>query len=553
MSLNTNEPDQPGQFAVGDPADRDNEPTPSNQPNHPDALTGSADGRAEEQLKSEQDFISAVLDTVAALIVVLDGRGRIVLFNQACSQATGYSFDEVRGRHVWDILLIPEEVEPVKQVFDQLRAGTFPNKHVNYWVTKDGKRRLISWSNTALVGGQGSVEYVIGTGIDVTEREMLESQLRQSQKMEAVGRLAGGVAHDFGSVLTAITGYAARALQHFDKEHAARKDLQGVLRASERAADLIRRLLIFSRRQTLEPRVLNLNHVVANVNAMLQRVIGEDIELTSKLSADSAHVKADRSQLEQVLLNLAVNARDAMPRGGALSIETEDVDLDEEKARTHGDVAPGSYVMLSVSDTGEGIDEHNLSRVFEPFFTTKEEGTGLGLSTVYGIVKQSGGHIWVESKPYLGTSFKIYLPRVDAAAEEEGLGAMSDASLAGSETVLVVEDDEDVRTVVCRTLRQHGYTVWGAAGPEEALRICDERRDPVHLVLSDVILPRMGGPKLTRILTSLRPGIKVLYMSGYTGSASDGRNFLRPDERFLEKPFTPDTLARKVREVLDSS
>ena len=515
-----------------------------------------ADGdvsRAREQLRSETEFTSAVLDTVGALVVVLDRQGRIVLFNQTCTQVTGYTFEEVEGRPFWEVLLLPDEVEPVSRVFEELRAGTFPNKHVNSWVTKDGGQRPISWSNTAVLGDDGSVQYVIGTGIDITEHEALERQLRQSQKMEAVGRLAGGVAHDFGSVLTAITGYAARALGQLDRDHPARKDLQGVLRASERAADLIRRLLIFSRRQALEPKTLNLNMIVANMSAMLRRVIGEDIELINHLKADRGRIRADRSQMEQVLLNLAVNARDAMPRGGTLTIETEDVELGEKEAQLRGDVAAGPYVILSVKDTGEGIDEHTLSLVFEPFFTTKEEGTGLGLSTVYGIVKKSDGHIWVESKPFLGTSFEVCLPRVEGGVEDEPTESAAEPSLAGWETVLLVEDDEDVRIVATRTLVEHGYTVLDAAGPEEALRLCDQHPAPIHLILSDVVLPRMSGTKLTRILTSMRLGIKVLFMSGYTGAAGDDRGTLRPEDNFMEKPFTPRVLAKRVREVLDGA
>ena len=528
--------------------------TPNGPHRQEDGPHPKADGdvsRPRDQLIGETEFTSAVLDTVGALVVVLDRQGRIVLFNRTCTQVTGYTFEEVEGRPFWEVLLLPEEVESVSRVFEELRAGTFPNKHVNFWVAKDGGRRLISWSNTAVLGDDGSVQYVIGTGIDTTEREALERQLRQSQKMEAVGRLAGGVAHDFGSVLTAITGYAARALDQLERDHPARKDLQGVLRASERAADLIRRLLIFSRRQALEPKTLNLNIVVANMSALLRRVIGEDIELINHLKADLGRIRADRSQMEQVLLNLAVNARDAMPRGGTLTIETEDVELGEKEAQLHGDVAPGPYVLLSVSDTGKGIDEHTLSLVFEPFFTTKEEGTGLGLSTVYGIVKKSDGHIWVESKPYLGTIFKVFLPRVEGAVEDEPKETAAQSSLAGWETILLVEDDEDVRIVASRNLVGHGYTVLDAAGPEEALRISDQHPAPIHLILCDVVLPRMSGTKLVRILTSMRLGIKVLFTSGYTGAAGDDRAGLRPDDNFMEKPFTPQVLAKRVREVLD--
>jgi PAS domain S-box-containing protein len=530
--------------------------TPNRPDRQEDGPHQEADGdvsRPRERLRNETEFTSAVLDTVGALVVVLDNQGRIVLFNQTCSQVTGYTYEEVEGRQFWEVLLLPDEVESVSRVFDELRAGTFPNKHVNFWVAKDGGRHLISWSNTAVFGDNGSIEYVIGTGIDITERDALERELRQSQKMEAVGRLAGGVAHDFGSVLTAITGYAARALGQLERDHPARKALPGVLRASERAADLIRRLLIFSRRQALEPKTLKLNIVVANMSAMLRRVIGEDIELINHLDADRGQIRADRSQMEQVLLNLAVNARDAMPRGGTLTIETSDVELSEQEAQLHGDVAPGPYVLLTVRDTGKGIDQHTLSLVFEPFFTTKEEGTGLGLSTVYGIVKKSDGHIWVESKPYLGTSFKVYLPRDEGRVEDEPAESGAESAHSGWETILLVEDDEDVRIVATRTLVEAGYTVLDAAGPEEALRLCDQHPAQIHLILSDVVLPRMSGTKLARILTSIRLGTKVLFMSGYTGAAGEERGALHPEDNFMEKPFTPHVLAKRVREVLDGA
>jgi PAS domain S-box-containing protein len=375
---------------------------------------GSAAGRSGEHLTFDRELISAILNTVGALIVVLDHDGRIVLFNQACSRTTGYSFEEVNGAYVWESLLIPEEVKPVKGVFGELRAGLFPNQFVNYWVTKAGERRLISWSNTALTAEDGSVEYVVGTGIDITEHQMLERQLRQSQKMEAVGRLAGGVAHDFGSVLTAITGYADRARRSLDDDSQARSDIEGIFKASQSASDLIRRLLIFSREGSVEPAILDLDSVVGEMTNMLRRVIGDSIELTTTLGSTGARVKADRSQLEQVLLNLAVNARDAMPEGGALRIETDNVELDAEYTRAHTGVTPGQHVLLCVSDTGNGMDDETQILAFEPFFTTKEDGTGLGLSTVYGIVRQSGGHIWVDSTPARGTTFKVYLPRVDA-------------------------------------------------------------------------------------------------------------------------------------------
>ncbi len=379
-------------------------------PGRPTAL---AMKRAEEHLKSESDFISAVLDTVGALVVVLQRDGRIALFNQACAQATGYTFEEVEGQPFWELLLIPAEVEPVKEVFAELAAGNFPNKHVNYWLTKQGERRLISWSNTAMVGDDGEVEFVIGTGIDITVHSQLERQLHQAQKMEAVGRLAGGVAHDFGSVLTAINGYAERTRRHLDEDSPGRADIEGVAKACERGTDLIRQLLVIGRPREVERTRLDLNCVVEETSAMLRRVVGDDVELALGLRAPNAHVLADRSQVEQVLLNLAANARDAMPHGGVLSIETAEVDLDEEAARSHGGVNPGRYTMLGTSDTGQGMDRETLQHIFEPFFTTKDEGTGLGLSTVYGIVKGFGGHVMAESERRRGTSVKVYLPLAD--------------------------------------------------------------------------------------------------------------------------------------------
>jgi PAS domain S-box-containing protein len=382
------------------------------EPSHdsPGRPTALATKRAEEHLKSESDFISAVLDTVGALVVVLDRKGRIVLFNQACGQATGYTFDEVEGRPFWELFLIPAEVEPVKGVFAELAAGNFPNKYVNYWLTKAGERRLISWSNTAILGDDGEVEFVIGTGIDITEHTQLERQLHQAQKMEAVGRLAGGVAHDFGSVLTAINGYAERARRHLDEDSAGRTDLDGVAKACERGTALIRQLLVIGRPREVERTKLDLNAVVDETSAMLRRVVGDDVELALGLRARDATVLADRSQVEQVLLNLAVNARDAMPQGGVLSIETANVDQSEKAAQSHGGVSPGRYTVLGIGDTGEGMDRETLQHVFEPFFTTKEEGTGLGLSTVYGIVKGFGGYVTAESEPRHGTSVKVYLP-----------------------------------------------------------------------------------------------------------------------------------------------
>jgi signal transduction histidine kinase/DNA-binding response OmpR family regulator len=389
---------------------------------------------------------------------------------------------------------------------------------------------------------------------ELAERQRLEEQLLQSRKMEAIGQLAGGVAHDFNNILTAITGYSELLLgdlSSYDSRHA---DVQEIKKAADRAAALTRQLLAFSRRQVLQPTVLNLNVVISNMEKMLRRLIREDIELVIALDPELGRVKADMGQIEQVIMNLAVNARDAMPQGGKLTIETANVVLDEEYAQQHVDVQPGPYVMLAVSDTGVGMDEETRSHLFEPFFTTKEvgEGTGLGLATVYGIVKQSGGHIWVYSEPKPGTTFKVYLPRVEEAVES-GKQVQSPAeSPRGSETVLLVEDADMVRDLAYRVLLQNGYTVLEARDGREALQVCEEHEGPIHLLMTDEVMPQMSGRELADRLMPLRPEMRMLYMSGYTDDGIIRHGVLEPGVAFLQKPFTPDALTSKVREVLDA-
>jgi PAS domain S-box-containing protein len=388
---------------------------------------------------------------------------------------------------------------------------------------------------------------------ELTGRKRLEEQLLQAQKMEAVGRLAGGVAHDFNNVLTAITGYADLLLMNLGDLDPWRKDVEEIKKAADRASTLTHQLLAFSRKQVLQPRVLNLNAVVANMEKMLRRLIREDIDLVAVLDPALGNVKADPGQTEQVIMNLAVNARDAMPQGGKLTIETMNVYLDEDYARQHVDVQPGPYVMLAVSDTGIGMNEETLSYIFEPFFTTKEkdEGTGLGLSTVYGIVKQSGGHIWVYSEPGQGTTFKVYLPQVEEVIELLEPSSVPTELPQGSETVLLVENADIVRGLAHRVLLQNGYTVLEARHGEEAFLICEQHEGPIHLLVTDVVMPGMSGRELAERLTTSYPETKVLYMSGHTDNAIVRHGVLEPDIAFLQKPFTPDVLARKVREVLD--
>jgi signal transduction histidine kinase len=386
------------------------------------------------------------------------------------------------------------------------------------------------------------------------EKAALQEQLRQSQKMEAIGRLAGGVAHDFNNLLTIIKGNSELSLMDVKQDDPLRENLEGILRASGRASGLIRQLLAFSRRQVMEMRVLDLNTVLEDLDKMLRRIIGEDIELVTLASKDLGRIKADAGQIEQVILNLAVNSRDAMPSGGRLTIETSNTELDEEYARRHVAVIPGRYVMLSVSDTGVGMIPEVRDKVFEPFFTTKEnsKGTGLGLSTVYGIVKQSGGNIWVYSEPGKGTTFKSYLPRVD-----EPLGevvrekAAEDGLPRGTETILIVEDDEDVREVAVRILKMQGYRVLETSHGSDALRQCEQEAGPIHLMVTDVVMPGMNGPELAKRLNPLRPEMKVLYISGYTDNAIVHHGVLEKGVNYIQKPFTVEALARKVREVLD--
>jgi CheY-like chemotaxis protein len=371
--------------------------------------------------------------------------------------------------------------------------------------------------------------------------------------MEAVGRLAGGVAHDFNNLLTAILGNTELLLDSLGPTHPAREDGEEVIRAAHRAADLTRQLLTFSRQQVIAPRVLDINGVVANLDKMLRRLIGEDIELKTALAPDAGAVRADPGQLEQVILNLVVNGRDAMPRGGKLTIETANVALAEADAWELS-APPGSYVMVAVSDTGVGIDPAIRAHLFEPFFTTKGpgKGTGLGLATVYGVVKQSGGFIWVYSEPDQGATFKIYLPRVEEAPDAPAPAPAARETRHGTETVLLVEDDAMVRSFARRALEARGYAVLPASGGPDALSLVEGHAGPIHLLVTDVVLPSMSGRELARRLDAARPGLRVLYTSGYTDEAIVHHGVLEPGIAFLQKPFTGDALADKVREVLDA-
>jgi two-component system cell cycle sensor histidine kinase/response regulator CckA len=425
-------------------------------------------------------------------------------------------------------------------------------------VRKDG--RVIWVSDTAVVvEGSGAHPLMEGIIVDITERKQLETQLQQARRMEAIGRLAGGIAHDFNNLLTIIKGYTELALKRPRISPELRTDVERIEDASERASTLVRQLLAFSRRQVLQPKLLDLNSIVLGLDKLLRRLMDEEIRMSTIPGTDIGTIKADPGQMEQVIMNLVVNARDAMPKGGLLTVETANVDLDAAYASEHATVKAGRYVMLAVSDTGTGMSPETVAHIFEPFYTTKESGrgTGLGLSTVYGIVKQSGGYIWVYSELGRGSSFKVYLPRVEQAPE--ALPAIKPASgkQTGSETILLVEDQPQVRELARMALSEKGYTVLVASGPEDAENVCSKQGTEIHLLLTDLILPGISGRELAKRLTARHAKMRVLYMSGYTFNimaqgASEG-GMLEDGMAFLQKPFTPSGLTEKVREVLDRS
>ena len=399
----------------------------------------------------------------------------------------------------------------------------------------------------------GELQGLTAFGIDQTHRLNLEEQLRQSQKMEAIGQLAGGIAHDFNNLLTAITGYGDLALAKMADDDPVRRNVQEMCRAGERASALTKQLLAYSRKQVLQPKVLRLNDVIEGMDGMLARLLGEQVELSTHLADDLGYTRADPGQIEQVLMNLAINARDAMPEGGSLTITTANVELDEQFGRHHVGAEPGDYVMLGVSDTGVGMERETLDRVFDPFFTTKPagQGTGLGLSTVYGIVTQTGGHIWPYSEPGRGTSFKVYLPRVwERVAEREEPASVP--RNGGTETVLLVEDEDIVRTLVQEMLEDDGYSVLAASGGEAALELSRSYAGRIDLLMTDVVMPGLSGTQLAERLVAERPEVLVVFASGYTEDAIANHGVLRPGTAFLEKPFSARDLARTVRHVLDT-
>ncbi|HFE62810.1 MAG TPA: response regulator, partial [Caldithrix sp.] len=399
----------------------------------------------------------------------------------------------------------------------------------------------------------GKIINYAGMKRDITREKKLEDQLRQAQKMEAIGRLAGGVAHDFNNLLTVINGYSELLLRKLEPAAPFHKEITQISKAGERASHLTDQLLAFSRRQVIQPKVLNLNLVVADSVKMLRRLIGEDIDLATVLDPDLGNVKVDPGQMEQIILNLAVNARDAMPQGGKLTIETSNFEIDDRYLKEHVEIQKGWYVMLAVSDTGIGMSKEIQNHIFEPFFTTKEhgKGTGLGLSTVYGIVKQNNGYVWVYSEPGEGTTFKIYLPVIKEAVSVSNEPDISLDALRGEETVLLVEDERNVRRLAKRILSENGYSVLEAEDGFQALQVSRKHKGKIHLLLTDVVMPSMSGKELAEKMEILYRGIKVVCFSGYTDNAIMYHRVLEPGTAFIQKPFTPLHLLKKIREVLD--
>src|SRR5213593_87653 len=507
--------------------------------------------RAEEALRESEKRLQAILDNSPAISCLKDTEGRYLYVNPQFGKLTSLAPEQILGK-TDDEIFPPEQAAAFRaNDLKVLQAGVALE-----FEEVAGHQDELHTSIVAkfpLRNTEGTVYAICGIATDITQRKSLEAQLRQAQKMEAIGRLAGGIAHDFNNLLTVIIGFSELMLLSLPVEHPHCATFEQIRQAGEKASRLTRQLLAFSRQQVLQPKVLDLNAVVANIDTMLQRVIGEDIDLLTILSPGLASVKADPGQIEQILMNLVVNARDAMPAGGRLTIETADVVLDTDYARTHVAVNPGRYVMLAVSDNGCGMDAETQTRIFEPFFTTKEpgKGTGLGLSTVYGIVKQSGGNIGVYSEPGRGTTFRIYLPRIEAAAEPVEPGKAREQLPCGSETVLLVEDEEVVRGLARQILASHGYTVLAAPSGADALELAASHAGPIHLLVTDVVLPGISGRELAARFQSVRPGLQVLYTSGYTDEAVVHHGVLDAGIAFLQKPFTSGALARKVRKTLD--
>ena len=519
-------------------------------------IAGRIEAQAALQRANERfEVASTAADTV---IYETDLGEQRITWTRGLSEIFGYPLNEIPpGRAWWKSCIHPDDLARTEsELAESLKDK--PDFFLEYRFRARNGRYMQIWDKGRVVRDEsGRPQRLIGAIVDISERKRLEDELRQAQKMEAIGRLAGGVAHDFNNLLTVIHGYSEMLMRDIGKPERAAQHIDEIKKGADRAAALTRQLLAFSRRQVLAPEVMDLHAVVTNMAAMLHRLLGEDIELKIAGSPQPRLVRADRGQMEQVIMNLAVNARDAMPKGGALTLETSVVNLDEDYAAGIVTVVPGSYAMLTVRDNGVGMAEEVRAHIFEPFFTTKEagRGTGLGLATVYGIVKQSGGYIWVSSKPGQGTTFTIHLPEVAEEHAKPGNTAAREtpAAIAGRETILLVEDEAPVRRLVFQILCEAGYTVQQAGHGREALEIASDSAEPIRLLITDVVMPHMNGRELADELARRFPQMKVLFISGYPGNAVEERGILEPGSHFLQKPFSSETLLRRVQEILHAS
>lgn len=514
-------------------------------------ITGRKQAEVEIKKQAEKLMEQAQMIDLAP-VIIRDLDNRIIFWNRGAEKLYGWSSEAALSQISHDFLQTQFQ-QPFQEVAAQLnREAVWEGELVR--TKQDGKKIVVASHQILRKDANGNPVAILEVNNDITERKNLESQLRQAQKMEAIGRLAGGIAHDFNNLLTAIIGHCQLATFTLVEDDPMRRHMEEIEKAGHRAAGLTSQLLAFSRKQVLQTKVIDLNDTVAGIGKMLQRLIGEDIQLITNLDPALGRVKTDPGQIEQVIMNLAVNARDAMPRGGKLTIETDNVILDEHYASQHAEVHPGRYVLLAVSDNGIGMDKETQARIFEPFFTTKDigKGTGLGLSTVFGIIKQSGGHVWFYSELEKGTTFKVYLPLIEEAVEVKRPQAPVIESVYGAESILLVEDDEMVRKLASLVLKKCGYTVLEAAGVFEAVQIHERHKGAIQLMVTDVVMPLISGPELARRLSLLRPDMKVLFMSGYSDDAIVNHGIIDGGTAFLQKPFTPDALSRKVRQLLDS-
>ncbi|MDE3017914.1 MAG: PAS domain S-box protein [Nitrospirota bacterium] len=508
--------------------------------------------KSEEEAGHVQALLGSIVEHSPNMFFVKDAKDlRFVLFNKAGEDLLGYRREELIGKNDYDFFPKDEADFFTGKDRETLARGgvlEIPEEPIQ---TKYKGLRYLRTLKVPILDREGRPQYLLGMSEDITDRKHLEEQLRQSQKMEAIGQLAGGMAHDFNNLLMAILGYSDLVLGRIGTHDSVRSDVEEIKKSGERAASLTRQLLAFGRRQFLQPKVMDLNLVVADLDRMLRRLIGEHIELVTRLGDSVGLVRVDPGQVQQVLMNLVLNARDAMPQGGRLTIETSGLPSDQIGPNRQGVVRPGSYAMLAVTDTGCGMDAETLARIFEPFYTTKEvgKGTGLGLSTVYGIVMQSGGCLEVRSAPGRGTRFMVYVPCVESEAEDR-LGVQAPAMMAGEGTVLLVEDEAIVRAMVRSVLEQHGYRVLDAGEGQEAIRLAEQHAGPIHLLLSDIAMPHMSGPEVAHRLVSLRPDMKILFMSGYAGEEMLAHGLSVKGSAFLQKPVTPSVLLSKVREML---